>query len=45
MTSLKLDPLARMEIIAELQMKTKYAWEYLKSLTDEKLIELLKERG
>lgn len=45
MTNLKLDPLAKMEIISELELKTKYSWEYLKSLSDEKLLELLKERS
>lgn len=45
MSILSLDPLAKMEIIAELELKTNYSWDYLKSLSDEKLIELLKERG
>jgi hypothetical protein len=42
---MKLDPLARLEIIAELELKTGFAWKYLTDLTDEKLLKLLKERG
>ena len=45
MSTLSQDPQARMEIIGELELKTGYSWEYLKSLPDEKLLELLKERG
>jgi hypothetical protein len=41
----KLDPLARLEIIAELELKTGFAWKYLTDLSDEKLLQLLKERG
>lgn len=41
----KIDPLARLEIIAELELKTGYSWEYLNSLQPDKLLELLKERG
>jgi hypothetical protein len=41
----KLDPLARLEIIGELELKTGYAWKYLTELPDEKLFKLLKERG
>jgi hypothetical protein len=45
MNTLKLEPLAKMEIIAELELKTGYAWKYLTDLSDEKLLKLLKERG
>lgn len=41
----KLDTLERMEIISELELKTGYPWLYLKKLTDEELLKLLKERG
>jgi len=40
-----LDPLARLEIIAELELKTGYSWDYLNNLNQADLLELLKERG
>jgi len=42
---MKIDPLARLEIIAELELKTGYSWTYLNQLKDDKLLALLKERG
>lgn len=43
--NLKTDPLTRLQIVAELELKTGYSWEYLNKLDDDKLLELLKERG
>lgn len=43
--AIKLDAVERMEIIAELEMKTNFSFEYLKTMSDEKLIEELKRRG
>ncbi|MET3700173.1 hypothetical protein SAMN05877753_1238 [Bacillus oleivorans] len=42
---MKLDPTHRLEIIAELERKTKYTFEFLNPLTDEQLLKLYKERS
>ena len=41
---MKLDPVHRLEIISELEIKTGYAFEYLNRLTDEELKKLYEER-
>lgn len=40
---IKLDPKHRLELLSELEIKTKYSPIYLKSLSDEKLLEMLKD--
>ena len=45
MSETKLDSLQRLEIISELELKTAFHIQYLRSLSDAKLVELLKERG
>lgn len=43
--AINLDPVERMEIIAELQVKTNYAFEYLNGLNSEQLLKLLKDKS
>lgn len=40
----KLDPYERDLMISVLEMRTSYSYEYLRSLTDEKLVKLYQER-
>lgn len=43
--AIKLEPVERMEIVAELEIKTNYSFEYLNGLNSEQLLKLLKDKS